>query len=776
MKLIRKPEKEENNSSSMQSYLFKLIPYWPMFLLLIIGGIIGAWFYLQYTTPLYETAGRVLIRDEKKGAEDSKAFAALDIISPKRTIDNEIEVFQSIDLMENVVSDLSLYAPVYQEKKFRDVIAYDSSPIVVSTNDLRTLKFGKKIYFSLQDSSVTINNSRYRLNKLVSTPYGNLIFRRNPRQTTVASAGDSFYFSLLSPKKVAGDLLSNLKVSSANKLSTIIDLDYKDPNPVRGEDVLNDLIKSYNLSIAEEKQGLAANTERFINERLTTVENNLLAIEHKQQSYQSNRGAIDISTQGKLYLENVSNNDQKVSQINMQLSVLKQIESYIKSSNLASGIVPSTIGLDDPGLTQMVKNIYELQLEVESLKKTTGENNPMVVSYMDKIEKIRPQILENLENERQSLLAGKSNLTTTNQGYSTQLQTMPETEKNLVDINRELNIESGIYTFLLQKKEETALSFISNEDGCKTIEKPQSTETPVSPKNKIIYLASGILMCLIGFGLVSARESLRNKIMYQKDIEDLTQLPVISEISAGTSKDPIVIGNRQRTLIAEQFRRLRTTLNYLGVGVGGDKKKVLVTSGISGEGKSFVALNLAISLSLTGKRVVILDFDLNKPSLHNKLNVSKGIGITDYLEGKVNPESIIQSTAVNENLFFASAGNLSDSPLELITNNKPQELLTYLDGMFDFIIIDAAPVGPVSDAYILSPLCDATLYIVRHAYTPKVFVERLDKNNTLNKLTNAAIVFNDVSSRSVGSYGYGYSYGYVYDSKGDKKSDKKRLN
>ncbi|MDF2432578.1 MAG: tyrosine-protein kinase Etk/Wzc [Mucilaginibacter sp.] len=774
MKLIRKPEKEESNSSSMQSYLFKLMPYWPMFLLLIIAGVVGAWFYLQYTTPLYETTARVLIRDEKKGAEDSKAFAALDIISPKKTIDNEIEVFQSLDLMENVVSDLSLYAPVYQEKKFKDVIAYDSSPIVVSTNDLKTLKFGKKIYFTVHDSNVTINNSRYRLNKLVSTPYGNLIFRRNRHQTAVASAGDSFYFTLLSPKKVAGGLLTNLKVSSANKLSTIIDLDYKDPNPVRGEDVLNDLIKSYNLSIAEEKQGLAANTERFINERLTTVENNLLAIEHKQQSYQSNKGAIDISTQGKLYLENVSSNDQKVSQINMQLSVLKQIESYIKSSNLASGIVPSTIGLDDPGLTGMVKNIYELQLEVESLKKTTGENNPMVVSYMDKIEKIRPQILENLENERQVLLAGKANLTTTNQGYSTQLQAMPETEKTLVDINRELNIESGIYTFLLQKKEETALSFISNQNGCKVVERPESSETPVSPKNKIIYLASSIIMCLIGLGVVSARESFRNKIMYQKDIEDLTQLPVISEISTGTSKDPIVIGNRQRTLIAEQFRRLRTTLNYLGV--GGDKKKILITSGISGEGKSFVALNLAISLSLTGKRVIILDFDLNKPSLHNKLNIERGIGITDYLEGKASPESIIQQTAVNENLFFASAGNLSDSPLELITNNKPQELLTYLDGMFDFIILDAAPVGPVSDAYILSPLCDATLYIIRHAYTPKVFVERLDKNNTLNKLTNAAIVFNDVSARSIGNYGYGYGYGYVYDNKGNKKSDKKRLN
>ncbi len=767
MKLIRKPAKDEKESTSLQSYLFKLIPYWPMFAILMGIGIAGAWLYLQYATPMYDATGRVLIRDDKKGAEDSKAFQALDIISPKRTIDNELEVFQSVDLMEVVVNNLSLYAPVYQDGRFRDQLAYDSSPIIVSTNDTKTLKLVKRVNFTVNGENVVINGTTYPMNKLLLTPFGNLIFQKNPHLVTPAGADAQFYFSLTSARKVAEGLAANLKVTSANKLSTIIDLEYKDPNPNRGEDVLNALIKAYNVSISDEKQQLAANTEKFIDERLTTVQNNLLAIEHKQQSYQSNRGAIDIGTQGKLYLENVSSNDQKVSEINMQLSVLKQVENYVKSSNMSTGIVPSTIGIEDQGLTQMVKNIYELQLEVESLKKTTGENNPLVVSYQDKIEKIKPQILENLANQRQALIASKGNLTSTNQGYSSQLQTMPETEKNLVDINREVNIQSGIYTFLLQKKEETALSFITNEDGCKTIVRPVSAESPVSPKAKMTYLAATILMLIVGLGSVSVRESLRSKIMYQKDIEELTQIPVISEISAGTSKDPIVIGTNRRTLIAEQFRRLRTTLSYLGV--GGDKKKILVTSGISGEGKSFVAMNLAISLALTSKRAVIVDFDLTKPSLHNKLNVEKGIGVTDFLEGKESAASIVQRSPVNDNLFFISAGNLSDSPSELLTNGKTEELLSYLNGMFDFIIIDAAPVGPISDAYILSPLCDATLYIIRHAYTPKTFVERLDKSNTLNKLHNAAIVFNDVSSRNFGNYGYGYGYGYVYDTKKDLK-------
>ena len=408
MKLIRKPVKEENESSSIVHYVFKLIPYWPLFLILMAVGIGCGWLYLQLATPMYETTAKILIKDDKKGAEDSKAFEALDIISPKKTIDNEIEVIQSKDLIGTVVNDLNLFAPVYQESKFKDVLAYNNSPVIISSNDVESLKLAKKIYFTLQDSDIVINNNKYPLNKLVKTPYGYLAFQKKTQLSATAANSGVFYFSLLSAQKVVESISSRLKISSANKLTTIIDLELKDENPQRGRAILTDVINAYNLSIAEEKNVLAANTDKFIDQRLTTVENNLLAIEHKQQSYQSNRGAIDISTQGKLFLENVSNNDQKVGEINMQLSVLNQIENSVTSKSLLNGIVPSTIGVDDPGLTQMVKNIYELQLEVESLKKTTGDNNPLVVSYVDKIEKIKPQILQNLENQRQSLLARKS--------------------------------------------------------------------------------------------------------------------------------------------------------------------------------------------------------------------------------------------------------------------------------------------------------------------------------------------------------------------------------
>jgi len=760
MNLIRKiPQKKTQGSSN--DFLLSLMPYWPLFLVLIVVALCGGWLYMQWATPQYESHARILIKDEKKGVQDAKALEAFDMLSPKTSVENELEVIQSKTLINNVVYRLNLYAPVFEEGRIRDYAAYLTSPVSVVADSVTGYKPVKKVPFSYKQSSVVINRVSYPLNAWVHTPYGILKFVKNPRLAEQPKSG-VFYFSLLKPKNIVNNLAGKIKVDAASKLSSIIDLSVTDEVPQRGEDILNGLIYAYNISLIEQNDHLSANTLRFINDRLKSVQGDLLATEQKQQNYRADKGAIDIGTQGKLYLENVSNNDQKVSEINMQLSVLREIENYVRSKDMSKGIVPSTIGINDPGLTGMVKNIYDLQLDMESLKKTAGENNPMVLADKDKIEKIRPQILENLDNQRQSLLASKNNLSATNVNYSSTLQALPETERTLVDINREQNIKNGLYTFLLQKKEETALSFVSNMPGSQIIDRAESSDSPVSPRRNVVYLISIFAAFITGFATVSAKESFGGKIMFRKDIEDLTELPVIGEITNSKSKDPIVIGNRQRTLIAEQFRRLRTTLYYLGVGV--EKKRILVTSAISGEGKSFISVNLAMSLALTGKKVALVDFDLNKPSLTKKLNMPEGKGVSEFLNGEATAHEIIRSTELDANLFFISSGVLPDNPSELMTNGMASELLNHLDQYFDYVIIDIAPVGPVSDAYIVSPLCDATLYVVRHAYTPKTFIERIDENNRLNRLTNAAIVFNGVSQRGFGNRSYGYGYAYVYDS------------
>jgi capsular exopolysaccharide synthesis family protein len=772
MQIIRK-NTVEKDSNIFADVVFRYLPYWPLFILLLAISVGGGWVYMHYATPLYETTARILIKDEKKGAEESKAIESLDRISTKKIIENELEVIKSRTILNDVVKRLHLYAPVYEEKSYKNISAYTTSPIKIEAKDVNAIKETRKVYFVFNDqtSDVTINSKRYPLNSWQVTPYGELKFIKNKRKDGTAGS-DKLFFSLAKPKTVATSIETGLKVSSGSKLSTILNLSYVDESQARGEDIVNELLAVYNLSGLQDKNTLATNTLTFIEDRLYSVEHELDSIEHKIQQYKSQSDAIDIGTQGKLFLENVSSNDQKLSEINMQLAVLNQVENYVYSKNKGSGIVPSTLGVNDLTLTKLVDNLYSAELEYESLKKTTGDNNPVLVSLTDKIEKIKPSIVENIQSQRNSLQASRVNLASTNNLYSSALKGMPKKERDLIDINREHGIKNEIYTFLLQKREETALSFASTVSDSRIVDKAEASDKPVSPKRTVVYLSSFLLSMFLGFGIIFCKETFSRKIMFRHEIENLTDSPIIGEISSENSKDPIVIAEDKKTFISEQFRKLRATLNYIGI--NSKHKRILVTSAVSGEGKSFIATNLALTLAIAGKRVALLDFDLNNPSLNNKLNLGDHKGITDYLLGECQIEEIIMQTDIHHNLLLLPTGKLPLNPSELILNGQAEVLFNYLDSKFDYIVVDTAPIIPVTDAYILSPYCDATLYIIRHGYTLKTFVERIDENNKINHLKNLAIVFNGVSPRGFGnrSYGYGYGYGYVYE---DSKDTRKRL-
>jgi capsular exopolysaccharide synthesis family protein len=354
------------------------------------------------------------------------------------------------------------------------------------------------------------------------------------------------------------------------------------------------------------------------------------------------------------------------------------------------------------------------------------------------------------------------------------LQTIPQKEKDLIEISREQDIQNNIYKFLRQQLEASELSLNSatNEEG-RVVDKALAAVDPIAPKGSMIYMVAIIFSVALPVGFISIKGMFNNKVAFREEIEKMTSYPIIGEVALDKSKDPVVIQEGKRTFIAEQFRRIRTSLAYLGVSHAG-KKRVLVTSSLSGEGKSFVALNLSLSLAVTGKKVVLVELDLANPSLSTKLNVQYEQGAASYLKGECEPEEIIKRTAANPNLFFMPAGPVPDNPSELLMNDRLKDLLTYLEDIFDYVIIDSAPATLLSDAYVLSPMCHATLYVVKHKFTPKMYIERLEQENSVNVLHNLGIIFNGIRSRgfSKNGYGYGYGYGYIHDTTG-KKTKKK---
>lgn len=755
---------ESNHNVNFNQLWLKYIVYWPVFLLLLVLSIGGAWLYLYYKSPLYEANAQILIKDENKGADDSEALEFLSMISTKKVLENEKEEITSKKIIYRVINKLGLYAPVYEVHNFKQPSAYVSSPVSIEAKHPSKIKSSGNYNFTFneKEQTVLLNNKKYFFDQWIVLKNDTFRFIKNPFYSPGKTR--DFYFAFVNPRIASESIEYNIDVVAASKASTILNLKYKDEVPVRAENILNSLIEEYNKASLEDRNLLAANTLAFVEERLKDVEADLDAVETQIKNYKSRSGAVSISTQSDLFLKNVSDNDQRLSEINMKLAVLNKAEDYVQAKDSKSGIVPSTLGVEDPMLTRMIGLLYEAELNYEKLRNTEGENSPSLISLSQQIEKIRPGIIENIRNQRNSLVASRQNLLSTNNNYISALNSIPQKEKELVDINREQSIVSGIYSFLLQKREEAVLSSASRIPNSKLVEKAESSLWPVSPKPFKIYLVAFLFPFVIGIGAITLKETFSSKILFRHEIEAITSYPIVGEIAFNKSKDALVVSKAARTFISEEFRQLRVALSL-------NKSKeechrILVTSTISGEGKSFVALNLAAMYAYSNKKTVLIELDLNRPTISIKAQIAPYPGIAEYLQNTTEKEDIIKRTTISENLFIIPSGLIPDDhPSELLEMGKIQDLLNYLSDIFDYIIIDTSPVSAITDAYVLSSSINVTLYVIRHNYTPKVFIERLDQNNKNNQLNNIAIVFNGIRSRGFGKrkFGYGYGYGYVYN-------------
>lgn len=759
-----KTDKQQQEESLLAELIVKYKPYWPVFVILAVMCLAISFVYLKYAQPKFKASASLIIKDEKKGYEDPRLMESLNPMGAKKIIENEIEVLQSRTTMEKIVKHLKLYAPVYQSRGLIKRRLYEQSPISIEAASPDLIKESLKdlrITFSNHNDSVVIDGIYGGLSgEWINTAYGPLKISLNRGKINQESTVE-YSFRLHDVQKAAKQMIDHLKVHSANKLSSIVELEYKDYTPGLAEDILNQIILSYNEDALLEKNNAAKNAIKFIEGRLTVIGSELTEIERKIEQYKANSGAVDISKQGQLFLETVRDNDKKMSDINLQIAVMDELTKQLSSNAYMNGVQTATVGNVDPLLNQLIVSLNTAELDRERLKKTVAVNNPVLVAVSDQISKIKNDISTVIQNQRKNLAATKQNLSYTNANYNGMLYSIPVKERELLELSRDQEIKSGIYSFLLQKREESELSYASNIADSRVVNNASASKIPVSPNTYMVYAIALLSIIALPVGIIGAKETLASNILFRNEIERLTSIPIIGEVSFHKSASPLAVETGKRSLVAEEFRRIRYALQYNLNKTS--NKKILVTSSISGEGKSFISANLAISFSMTGKKVALVDFDLHQSSLEKIFGSEHKVGLSEYLSGNANLQELPMRVENYDNLYFITAGKADNDPSETLEGARTEALLRYLDDHFDLVIIDCSPLALVTDANYLSAYCNTTVYVIRHGYSPKFILKRLDENNAVNPLVNPVIIFSGIRNRGFtgnrNSYGYGYAYG-----------------
>ncbi|MCC6817457.1 MAG: polysaccharide biosynthesis tyrosine autokinase [Bacteroidia bacterium] len=750
-----KPKEETINivGEIVQKYL----PYWPIFVITIAIGLTGSFFKLRYATPQYEAGAGIMLKDKQDGVES--VLNALEGTEKKKNVENEIELLKSKNLMTQVVKNLGIYAHIYQPGRVKHLITYNTTPVtfVASQPDsFRSTPGLVPFTYLPKEKAVLLEGKKYPLEMAVQTPYGK--FKIQHHSEFEVSDNKQYFLQLVSVNDMAKGLVGHLNVFTGGKQSTIVNLKISDPSPQRAIDVLSTLIKVYNEASIRDKNSTAAATLDFIDNRLKLVINELSNIEMDVQNYKSREGVFDISTEGTAVMQQSQAVDSRLAEISIQISVLDEIERYVYNG----GAAPATLGITDPQLLGLLNKLSTAEMQLDRLKKTAAENSPSILTAKSEIDKLKPNVLENIRNSRKNLQITRSSIQGESYKFNSILKSIPKKEREIIEIGREQGVKQSIYTFLLQKREETALSYASSVADTRLVNPAESNFFPIYPVKFNFYFVGLALGVVAAIGFVLLRETYISNVVFRSEIEKATNAKIIAEILNENSKDIIVVKDGKNNAIAEQFRTLRTSLSYLGINK--DNKIVLLTSSISGEGKSFISINLANSFALTGKKVILLELDLRKPKLSVMLNLNNNPGMTDYLAGLVDKKDVIKEVKSQNNFYIVTAGNIPPNPTELIINGKLDVLIEELKAEYDYIILDSPPIGLVSDARLLNKFSDLSLYIVRHKHTPKSYLKFIDQVYSNGELRNMNIVFNGLKPRgvfgSVGGKGYGAGYGY----------------
>ena len=576
------------------------------------------------------------------------------------------------------------------------------------------------------------------------------------------------------PFGIAKGYQGALSITPTTKATSVATVSLIDTNVERGQDFINKLMEMYNRNTNNDKNEVAEKTREFINERIKIIDEELGNTEEKLETFKRNAGLTDISSDAQLAVSGNAEYERKRVENGTQINLVRDLARYINNPSNEYEVLPSNIGLTDNGLTTQLDRYNELVIERKRLLRTSTENNPMIVNLDMSIRTMRTNVKTALDGTLQGLLIVKADLDREANRFSRRISDAPRQERQYVSIARQQEIKAGLYLMLLQKREENAITLAATANNAKIIDEPVAAGGPVSPKPKMIYMIALVMGVALPVGIIFLIGLAKFKIEGRGDVKKLTCLPIVGDVPLTEEKTgSIAVFENQNTLMSETFRNVRTNLQFM---LKDDQKVILVTSTVSGEGKSFISANLAISLSLLGKKVVIVGLDIRKPGLNKVFNIPrKEQGITQYL---ANPEKnlmeLVQTSDVSKNLYILPGGTVPPNPTELLARDGLDKAIETLKKNFDYVILDTAPIGMVTDTLLIGRVADLSVYVCRADYTRKAEFTLVNELASENKLPNLCTVINglDLQKKKYGYYygygkygkyyGYGKRYGYGY--------------
>lgn len=782
-------ENEEKSSFDFATIYTALILNWKWFVLSLIICMGAAHIYLRYATPIYQSAAKLLIKDDEgsrssfKGGNSIMSATNLGIISNSNGIDNEMEILKSRTLAQQTVYDLKLYVNYRHEGKLKDHILYGDQEVNIDMDlehlkklnapmNLKITREGRNYHVtgsyyvpidnnSFKPEAVNIDKTFSALPATIGTRVGVVRFTQNGNY--MLRDGESLKATMIAPEIAAGKYVGNLNVTESSKTTTIVDLVLNDEIPQRAIDYLKQLAIVYNRQANEDKNEIAVRTEQFINQRLEKINAELGSTEGQLENYKKRNNMVELKTNATQAVANADQYAQKLSEANTQVALLDELTKYMNEPSNRHQPIPSNVGLSDASATSLINEYNKIALQRNQLLHSASENSPTVTPLTAQLDDLNSSIKRAMTQARAGLKIQRNSIAAQAGKYEGQINNTPEQERMLTQIGRQQEVKSGLYLMLLQKREENSISLAATADKGKLIDTPVFTGK-VTPKNSIIMLIALILGLAIPAGILFLLEFFRYKIEGHNDVEKLTNLPIIADVAIASerakTKADIVVHENKNNLMEEIFRSLRTNLQFL---LKQHDKVIMFTSTTSGEGKTFIASNVAISFALLGKKVVLVGLDVRKPRLAELFEIDDHHhGITNLLvKDEVNwsdvKEQIIPS-GINDKLDILMAGPVPPNPGELVTRESLDQTMEQLKEHYDYILIDTAPVGLVTDTLALGRISNATVYVCRADFTQKASFGLINSLSMEKKLPNMSIVLNGVDL-SKKKYGYYYGYG-----------------